>query len=350
MKFSLHGTTSYTGSTPGFEVWPNPPGYCDRELAGRNLKEQLDLYRYADEAGFDWVSVAEHHYSPMTMTPSPIVMASAMGQLVKRAKVAVLGPVVPLVNPVRLAEEIAFLDQLTDGRVVVMLLGGTPQERKTYGSVADTRQMTQEGIALIRKAWTEPEPFDWHGEHFTFPQVAAWPRPRQEPHPPIFGSGNSEESAIFAARNHIGIAMSFLPLARVRTIVELYRTEAERAGWSPTPDHVLFRGFAHLAESDSAASDELAEAHRKKAAQTEASLSRFRGVPTPYAPDPKHPLLGPYFLGGPESVLKQVRALFDAGVGILDVGFSSWVFTSDERQRTVELFVQKVLPRAQQWN
>src|SRR5207342_961620 len=128
---------------------------------------------------------------------------------------------------------------------IVLFLRGTPNEHRTYGDVAaKSRAMTQEGIELILKAWTSDEPFAWTGEHFDFPVVSVWPRTRQAPHPPVFGSGNSEESVVFAARRRLGMGMSFASLDVVSRWIELYRSEAKAAGWTPGPEHILYRGTA----------------------------------------------------------------------------------------------------------
>src|SRR6185369_15919523 len=97
-----------------------------------------------------------------------------------RCKIAVLGPLLPLNNPVRVAEEIAMLDAMSGGRIVVCFLRGTPSEHHAYADVAaQSRAMTQEGISLILKAWTSEEPFSWQGEHFKFNTVSVWPRTLQ---------------------------------------------------------------------------------------------------------------------------------------------------------------------------
>src|SRR5690606_10934829 len=164
---------------------------------------------------------------------------------------ALLGPLVPLNNPVRIAEAISMLDTLTGGRVVTLFLRGTPNEFNTYDTPQrDTRGMTQEGIDLILKAWREEEPGAWHGKHYNFSTVAVWPRIQQFPHPPIYGSGNSAESVVFAAQRKIGIAFSFAPPEAVKKWVTLYRQEAATAGWEPSPEHVLYRGLTHVDESD----------------------------------------------------------------------------------------------------
>src|SRR6202161_716806 len=151
--------TAYDGPAPGLEIWPASPHHCDPGIAQASFAHTLAMCARADALGFDWVSISEHHYAPYIMTPNPVVMAAAISQVVKRAKIALLGPLLPLSNPIRVAEEVAMLDSLSGGRVVVLFLRGTPNEQKTFGTVGDTRGMTQEGIDLIRRAWTDLEPF-----------------------------------------------------------------------------------------------------------------------------------------------------------------------------------------------
>jgi alkanesulfonate monooxygenase SsuD/methylene tetrahydromethanopterin reductase-like flavin-dependent oxidoreductase (luciferase family) len=256
------------------------------------LANNLELARRADELGFDWISVSEHHYGPIMLTPNPLVWAGALTQVVRRAKVALLGPVLPLNNPVRVAEEVAMLDNMSDGRIVALFLRGVPNELRTYGDgePEDPRGATQEGIDLILKAWTEPEPFAWNGKHFRHSIVSVWPRTFQQPHPPVFSSGNSRESVVFAAQRRLGLAMSFLPVAQVAKAVSLYNAEAKKAGWCPTPEHVLYRAIAQIEETD-----------------TNSSGAGGEG------------LFAPFFHGGPKSVLNQIATLHDAGVGIVDM-------------------------------
>ena len=249
MKLSFLAAGGYQGAGGGGPgAWPVAPRNCDPEVAAQSLSLSLALAKRADELGFDWVSVSEHHYAPLMLTPNPLVWAGALTQVVKRAKIALLGPVLPINNPVRIAEETAMLDVLSGGRVVALFLRGVPFEWKVYGSEpADTKGATQEGIDLILKAWTCPETFAWAGEHHRFDVVSVWPRPLQRPHPPVYGSGNSEDSVVFAAQRKLGLAISFLPPAQIKERVALYRTEAEKAGWSPTSDHVLYRAVAQIA-------------------------------------------------------------------------------------------------------
>ena len=133
--------------------FPFPPGLYDPEVGAQSLESALNNARLADELGFDWVSVSEHHYGPGIMTPNASVWAGALTQVVKNAKIALLGPIVSINNPVRLAEEIAQLDMMSGGRLVVFMLRGTPNEFNTYYvNPAETRERAQEAIKLIERA------------------------------------------------------------------------------------------------------------------------------------------------------------------------------------------------------
>ncbi len=344
MKVSYLGMTSYEGPAPGLETWPAPPRFCVPDVARYSMDRSLDLCELAESLGFDWVSLSEHHYAPYQMTPNPVVMAAALTQRVKRARIALLGPLVPLCNPVRLAEELAMLDTLSHGRLTVLFLRGTPNEHGTYDTPPEaTRAMTQEGIDLVRKAWTEDAPFAWTGEHYDFSTVSVWPRVQQLPHPPIYGSGNSEESIVYAASRHMGIAFSFAPPDVVRGWVDLYRRECARAGWEPTPDHVIYRGLAYLSQNDAQAEADAGAFFGARLAEQSKLASTTLGGP------PVVPLiLTPYFLGGPETFVERFAVLRDCGVGVVDM---AWVIGSHDQQvASLELFAAQVMPTVQSWD
>src|SRR5581483_4433889 len=114
----------------------------------------------------------------------------------------------PLNNPVRVAEEYAMLDVMSGGRLIAGLIRGIPNEYIAYGvDPSESWERFEEAIDLVIRAWTEPEPFGWEGKHYQFRTVSIWPRPLQQPHPPLLFSGGSVESAAFAARKRAQIGM-----------------------------------------------------------------------------------------------------------------------------------------------
>jgi alkanesulfonate monooxygenase SsuD/methylene tetrahydromethanopterin reductase-like flavin-dependent oxidoreductase (luciferase family) len=132
MKVSFFETTRYQPPEPLKPEWPVPSGAYDREAGAQAFQGMIERLRVVEEVGFDWVSVSEHHYSPRILTPSPIVSAAFIAAHLKRLTIAVLGPIVPQSNPVRVAEELAMLDNMAQGRLVVGLLRGTTNEYLTY--------------------------------------------------------------------------------------------------------------------------------------------------------------------------------------------------------------------------
>src|SRR5205823_10567328 len=156
MKVSFFETARYQASKPLPSEWPVPSGVYDPDAGARAYRGMIERLEFVEELGFDWVSVSEHHYSPRILTPAPIVAAANIAARVRRITIALLGPIVPQSNPVRVAEEIAMLDTLAHGRLVVGLLRGTANESLSYDlNPKESRERTDEGMELILRAWTE---------------------------------------------------------------------------------------------------------------------------------------------------------------------------------------------------
>lgn len=360
MKAALFSTSRYTGPIPR-GVWPTPTDSYSVEIAERSVQATLEQFRLADEVGFDWVTVAEHHYSPFALTPNPMVMAGALTQVVRRAKIAVLGPIVPINNPVRTAEEFAMLDTLTGGRVVAGMMRGTPNEYVTYNiNPAESRERFEEALQLMRKVWTERQPFGWEGRYYQYRSISIWPRPVQQPHPPIYMSGSSPESGQFAAHNHLGLGLAVTTVPHARKAVEHFREEAVATGWEVKPDDVIYRVALHVADSDEQAARELGEmptvgtriTQVNRAIEGAAAVSGYYGRDirgqverrTARGASLKERIeLGQILLGGPESVFAQVRAIHEQlGAGIIDLALAG---PRDRALHAIELFGTKVLPR-----
>src|ERR687885_1172110 len=204
--------------------WPTPAEQFEPRLGVASTCAELDLLQLADELGFDWVAVTEHHFLPR-LSPAPMVLAGALSQRIRRARVAVLGPTLSILNPLKVAEEFATLDNLMAGRLVAGVLRGTPYELRAYNiRPEESRARFEEGVELMLRAWTSAEPFAWQGRFFQFPVVSIWPGPIQKPHPPLLVSGKSPESGAFAARHHLPIGLSFETLDQARLAVEHYRS------------------------------------------------------------------------------------------------------------------------------
>jgi alkanesulfonate monooxygenase SsuD/methylene tetrahydromethanopterin reductase-like flavin-dependent oxidoreductase (luciferase family) len=342
-------------------MWPVPSEQFSADVAERSMQASLEQFELADQLGFDWVTVAEHHFAPMSLTPNPMVMAGALTQRVKNARIALLGSNIPILNPVRVAEEFAMLDALTGGRVVAGMLRGTSNEYVTYATnPAESRERFEEALELIVKAWTEPQPFGWQGRYYEYRAISIWPRPVQQPHPPIYMSGSSPESGEFAARNRVKLGFAFTTVPLAAKAASFYRDRAADYGWCPEPEDVLYRLTAHVAETDQQAIDDLLSAGagegRRGFSQsnqvlddTAAQLGYYgrdvegqRGRLEPHGFDERIEL-GQLLVGSPATVLKQIERVRDAlGCGILDLIFQP--LGRDKTLRSIELFGTEVLP------
>jgi alkanesulfonate monooxygenase SsuD/methylene tetrahydromethanopterin reductase-like flavin-dependent oxidoreductase (luciferase family) len=359
MKVSYFETARYTPPpSPDGRImeWPVPPDLSEPEGGSDAYNAMLERDRHIEECGFDWISFSEHHYSPRILTPNPILSATFIAARLNRINVAVLGPIVPQVNPVRIAEEFAMLDNLSGGRLRVGLLRGTTNELLTYSlKPQEARDRTTEGMELILKAWTEPQPFGWQGRHYQFRTVSVWPRPLQKPYPPTYALGTSKESCEFAAKHHLGLGASFAPYDLVCRATAYYRDQCEEYGWEPEPEQIIYRANILLENSDE---------------EADAALSRQRsgGAPFPVRPAvgaalmqldqrnvagvPREGNIGgsllTQFHGSPDTVVEQVkRASDEVGCGVIDLGFNVSASNKgpDALLRTIELFGDKVLPR-----
>jgi alkanesulfonate monooxygenase SsuD/methylene tetrahydromethanopterin reductase-like flavin-dependent oxidoreductase (luciferase family) len=361
MKAAVFSPSPYRGPAPR-GTWPVPTTDFSTELAQQSLQTSLDNFQLADELGYDWVTVAEHHFAPLSLTPNPMIMAGALAQRVRRAKVALLGATIPILNPVRVAEEFAMLDNLTGGRLVAGMLRGTSNEYVTYNvNPSESRERFEEALRLILQTWTEPEVFGWQGRYYEYRAIAIWPKPAQVPHPPIYISGSSPESGDLAAkyRLHIGFAFTTLPIAR--EAARYFRQQAHAQGWEPSPDHVLYRLGVHVAETDQQAYDDLHEAGAagrriafstsNMAVDNAAATAGYYGrdEATQRLRHETHALqervaLGQIMVGSPDTVWRRVREIHqELGAGILELNFQG--VPGGRTHRSMELFATHILPR-----
>jgi alkanesulfonate monooxygenase SsuD/methylene tetrahydromethanopterin reductase-like flavin-dependent oxidoreductase (luciferase family) len=354
MQVSYFETGRYHAPQTVPPQWPMPASAYDPDAGVAAYRSMIERIALAEELGFDWVSVSEHHYSPRILTPNPAVSAAYIAARVHRIKIALLGPIVPQNNPVRLAEELAMLDTLAEGRLVVGLLRGTTNEMMTYDlNPAESRERTDEGMELILKAWTEPQPFGWQGRHFHYRTVSVWPRPLQQPHPPTYALGTSREAGDFAARNHIGLGVSFGPFEVMAKSTGHYREQCAAHGWEPTPDQIVYRANILLTETDRAA-----EAAMQKHAQQPVFMLKpevaaqlleldRRNVAGEARPANVNRALPINFFGSPDTIVAQIeRCREDTGAGVLDLFFQN-PGSADPGflSGALELFGKQVLPR-----
>src|SRR5215468_8266417 len=353
MKASFFEPIRYVPPQKMPAQWPLPPGFYDPEVGMQTFQGTIERLQFVEELGFDWVSFSEHHYGARILTPSPIVMAAHMAAHLHNVKIAVLGPIISLNNPVRVAEEFAMLDNLTQGRLVVGLLRGTTNEYLVFDvKPEEAREKTTEGMELILKAWTEPHPFGWQGRHFRYRTVSVWPRPLQQPHPPTFALGTSKEAGAFAARNRIGLGVSYGPFEVMGKVTAYYREQCGKRGWEPEPDQIIFRANIVLSETDAQAQQAM-EAYPARAPFSLADgvasallALDTRNIAGEARPASINRALPINFFGGPDTVVDQIRRCREViGAGVIDLGFNTPGTTDpDALLDALDLFGRAVLP------
>ena len=188
----------------------------------------------AEELGLDGVWLAESHFSPeRSMASSPLIIAAALAGRTSRIKIGTAVHVLPLGNPLRIAEEAASLDHLSKGRLEFGVgRSGLPGSYEGYNiPYAESRERFFEALEVILQAWTS-ESFSYHGKYHSYEDVSLTPRPYQRPHPAIRVAATSDES--FETFGRMGfpifIGVRSLGATRVAEQVRSYERAWNEAG------------------------------------------------------------------------------------------------------------------------
>lgn len=186
----------------------------------------VDMAAWADERGFSSIGISEHHATEDGYCPAPLLLGSAIAARTQHVKIRFGVMLLTLHHPLRAAEEIAVLDNLSEGRVIPMYGAGYRMEEfEMFGIDPKKRAKIMEtSIEAMKEAW-KGEWFEYEGA-----RALVRPRPYQDPHPPIHMGGSIESTARLAAR----IADDFFP--STVPLVEVFQQERERLGKGRVPD------------------------------------------------------------------------------------------------------------------
>lgn len=208
----------------------------------------LEMAAWADRAGFDAVQISEHHGTEDGYLPSPVVLAAAIAARTERLRIRLAVVTLPFNHPLRIAEDIAVLDIISNGRVEAVFGGGyAPHEFAMFGVDAARRgRIMEAGVEAIKRAWTGEE-FEFEGR-----RVRVRPTPVQRPRPPIWLGGSSAPAARRAAR----IADHFYTAEK--PLYDIYRQAALEAGRDPGPYRNIGSGFFVVAPDPAAEARRLA--------------------------------------------------------------------------------------------
>ncbi len=339
-----------------------PNSYCDPVQMADLYNRYLDLYEYADELGLD-LMLNEHHQTLTCVDAAIPVSAGALVRRTKSARIVLLGTPLPhRDNPVRVAEEIAMLDCISRGRIISGFVRGVPTEiHPSNTSPVLNRARFEEAHDLVVKAWTTPEPFSWEGRFWQYRYVNVWPRPFQQPHPPIWISGSSHDNVPWVADRGYVFATFLTPFDWTSSLIDVYkRRRAEQGLSAPGPDRFAYLALCHTAETDAQAQ---AEGEQLLWYLRRVRHPQFNAPPGYVAPAAQaRSILGAagkgyadsyetlqekgiVMVGSPDTMIQRIRTLYErCGIGHLLMMNHAGAMPDHQVRKCLELFSRAVYP------
>ena len=335
-------------------------GYRDNWRSPNQLvADIIDEAVYAEQLGLNSAWIGEHHFSTLGVLSCPDLALSYIAARTQRIRLAPAVTVLPLHHPIRVAEQWATLDLLSNGRVD--FAAGRGYDRREYlplgVSFEDNQSIFEEGMEVVRRLWSADAPISCHGRHYAFDDIAITPRPVQRPIPAYVASF-SQPSIELAARLGCGLIVApfaaALSFGGLRQVADLYHATCARHG--TTPGRLMCSYFIHFADN---ADDEAAARARQIRYYRECVIPAFPGDPATAPPSyryfvgmverlqkvrPEDLTDNAVLLGSPSrmiEVLKQVEAAgIDEVILYFNVGLKPHPQVKDEMAR----FVDEVAP------
>ena len=205
-----------------FVEFPSREGTTQAQI----FKDSMELIQAAEDSGSEGVWLAEYHFDPgRSVLSAPVTVAGAVAARTKKVKIGLAVHVLPLRNPVQIAEEIATLDHLSDGRLDFGIgRAAFPRIYQGYGfDYAESRDRFDECLEIILRSWTE-ERFSFKGKFYQYDDLCVVPKPLQKPHPPIRIGATSADTFELVGRMGYPI---FINPSRVTTLLDLKPLVAE---------------------------------------------------------------------------------------------------------------------------
>src|SRR6266581_9531724 len=239
---------------------------------------------YADQIGMHSAWIGEHHFNSLGVLSSPDIVLAYIAARTKRIRLAPAVTVLPLHHPIRVAEQWATLDLLSNGRVD--FAAGRGYDRREYApfhvSFEDNQSIFEEGMGIVRRLWESEEPISHHGKHYRFDDVAITPRPVQRPIPAYVASF-SRPSIELAGR--LGCNLIVAPFAAamtfggLRQVADLYHETCGRHG--QPGGRLMCSYFLHFADT---AEEEADARARQIRYYRECATAAFPGDPATAPP------------------------------------------------------------------
>ena len=361
-------------------------------------QETLDQCELADQVGFDNLWFVEHHFlMGFSGSPCPEVMFGALSQRTKNIRIGFGVSVLPNHHPIRVAERVAMVDQLTNGRVEVGTGRSNAYEQVGQGiDPRETRERWEEAIEMLPKIWQSDE-FSWEGKYWNVPPRRVLPKPFQKPHPRLYLACTQTESFKLAAQKGIGVLSSASYAVDIlKEHVQVYRDaikDADPVGaeinefWGNNvhsfcgkddqaakdlcadsmkaffgPDKPYIQGrinaYEELLESWGGVPDNLKadfgrwlrqsdDDHKEQAANAGISLDSGPGAARAAVAELDSNVLadrGVIIAGNPESCIKTIKMYEDIGVDQIMLIMQTETIPHDQVMESIELYGKEVIP------
>ena len=332
-----------------------------------SVHQQLEQAVLAEAMGFRYLWLTEHNFTGECAYADPIPFAGALAARTSRARLGFAVIQMALHHPVRLAIQLAVLDNLSRGRLEVGLGRGSAYNEYEYVGFGlrshDSHERMDEALAVLTRAWTE-EPFVHEGKFFSVRLPAIRPRPVQRPHPRIWRSAISVDSLFDCGRAGLPVMMSRVPDARIPERLARYREGLEAGGHDAATQRRLLADasvwrFLYVADSEAQAEDDVLEAtfeyrrhmHHVRHAYnprdfqvSAAALNPWMDPAVSHADGVRFVLDTGALYGTPKRVAEQVAALRDAGLGHVMCQASWGGLSHDKAMASLRRFGEHVVP------
>jgi probable F420-dependent oxidoreductase len=322
-------------------------------------KETFDLAVIAEECGFDTVTIGHHHFMPGNMS-DPLTFLAAVAARTYTVRIGTGIFQLPIHNPVRVAEQVATIDQLSGGRVTLGVgMGWWPLEYDVHGSNFRERgARMEEALTILKLVWTE-ENTSFDGRFTSFPELTVQPRPLQQPNPPLWVAGVAPAAVDRAAR--LGDAWICGPVQSLNAALRCLDIYRPACAALAKPDDWILRRYAWIGESDEQVRTEVLPhyvdglmAHWRESAEEAEELELFARLDSGESISAEDIAADRLLWGNPERVINQIRsyeaitncthvhAAFGAGLPA-DTGQAS-LGTFEEIAAMIRLFGREVIP------
>lgn len=235
-----------------FAFWDAVGGYSEKyETMADRYDDHIRLAEQIEELGWHSYFVIEHQNSPVGRITAPTVYLTAVARATSRLRIGAMMWQLPFYHPIRLAQEVAMLDQLSRGRVEFGTgIGVHEHEFIRWGQDYYQRAaISEEVLKIVKMAWTQDE-VTFDGKYFMFDEALPQPKPFQQPYPPIWAAVHSDAALEFAARNNYHVSQNLDTDDVVARKFQLYRDvwkQCEHGGAMP---RIFLQRQVHIAETD----------------------------------------------------------------------------------------------------